>query len=206
MNENYVITISHQLGCGGAYVGKKLSEMIAIPFVDREILKKVADYLNVPEADIKHREERLLSFWESFSRLELFSNSIVMVPSDYFPSDRELYNLETKFIEEIAAKTSAIILGRGGRYILRDFPHHLSVFVHADMKDRIERVSKLYNVSVNVAQKIIVKNDKERNSYIKSFTHLEWLDARTYDICINTSRIGLDNAVTMIKNSLEFID
>lgn len=206
MNENYVITVSHQLGCGGAYLGKKLSEMLAIPFVDREILKMVADYLNVPEADIEHREERLLSFWESFSRLELFSNSLVTVPSDYFPSDRELYNLESKFIEEIAAKSSAIILGRGGRYILRDFPHHLSVFVHADMKDRIQRVSKLYNVSVNVAQKIIAKNDKERNSYIKSFTHLEWLDARTYDICINTSRIGLDNAVIVIKNSLKFID
>jgi CMP/dCMP kinase len=200
MDDNYVITISHQLECGGAYIGKKLSEALSIPFVDRQILKKVADSLSLPEADIEDREERLSSFWQGFLRAELFSDPITAAGADYSPSDRELYDIESEFIEQIAEKSSAVILGRGGRYILRDYPRQLSVFVCADMKDRIKRISEKYRVSEDVARKIIEKNDRERNAYIKSFTKLEWLDAKTYDICINTSSIGLDNAVKIIKD------
>jgi cytidylate kinase len=204
MDEQYVVTISHQLGSGGAYVGMKLSKLLSIPFVDREILKKVADYLNLPEEEIENREERLASFWQNLSRMESLSDPIMGAGVEYSPSDKELYNLESEFIQEIAKKSSAIILGRGGRFILRDFPRHLSVFVCADLKDRIGRVSELYHIPENTSRKMIEKNDRERNAYIKSFTGLEWLDPRSYDICINTSSIGLDNAVTVIKNSLEF--
>lgn len=48
INHRFVITISHQLGCGGSEIGKKLSENYSIPFVDRQILKMVADRLNIP--------------------------------------------------------------------------------------------------------------------------------------------------------------
>jgi CMP/dCMP kinase len=204
MDNHYMVTISHQLGCGGAYIGEHLSEALSIPFINHQILKQVADYLNVPEADIEGREERLDSFWQQLSRVELFSDPITAIGAEYLPSDKELYGLESEFIEQIAKKGSAIILGRGGRYILRDYPRHFSIFVYADLKDRVQRVSKLYRVSESVSQKIIEKNDRERNAYIKTFTRLEWLDARSYDLCINTSSIGLDNAVTTIASSLQF--
>ncbi len=204
MNEKFVVTISHQLGCGGADIGKKLSESLSVPFVDRQILKMVADYLNVPEEDIAGREERAESFWDSFMRMEAFNATLAVMEAHYYPSDKELYDLESEFIEQIVHKGSVIILGRGGRYILRNFKPHFSVFVHADLNDRIQRVSDLYHVSENEAKKVIEKNDKERNAYIKSFTKLEWLDARAYDICINTSSVGLDNAVEIIKSSLKY--
>jgi len=204
MKDQYVVTISHQLGCGGTNIGKQLSEVLSIPFVDRQILKQVADYLDLPEADIENREERLASFWQTFFRLESLSDPITAAGAEYLPSDRELYNLESEFIEQIAKKGSAIILGRGGRYILRGHPRHFSVFVHADLKDRVQRVSELCHVSEDASRKIIEKDDHERNAYIKSFTRLEWLDARTYDICVNTSSIGADNSVKIIKNCLEF--
>jgi cytidylate kinase len=203
MNEQYVVTISHLLGCGGANIGKKLSEMLSIPFVDRQILKKVADHLKLPVEDIENREERATSFWQVFSHAGYLIDPLMAIGAEYLPSDRELYDLESEFIEQITKKSSAIILGRGGRYILRDYPRHFSVYVHADMKDRIQRVTELYHVSENEAQRIIEKNDRERSVYIKSYTHLEWLDARTYDICLNTSSIGIDNSVKIIKDSLE---
>jgi cytidylate kinase len=204
MDNQYVVTISHQLGCGGAYIGKQLSKALSIPFMDRQILKQISDYLNLPEADIENLEERTTSFWEAFSRAELLSGPVTEIGAEYLPSDRELYNLESEFIKQIAKKGSAIILGRGGRYILRDYPRHFSVFVHADLKDRVQSVSKLYHVSENASRKIIEQNDHERNAYMKSYTKLEWLDARTYDVCINTSSIGINNVAKIIKESLKF--
>lgn len=204
MDNQYVITISHLLGCGGSCIGKQLSEELSIPFVDRQILKEVADYLGVPEEDIEKREERLGSLWDEFFRMEALSDPLTPVGADFLPSDKELYKLESKYIEQIAKNGSAIILGRGGRYILRDFPNHFSVFVYADMKDRIKRVAEQNHVSEDASRKIIEKNDHERNAYMNSFTRLKWLDLRTYDLCINTSSVGTSNAVKIIKNCFEF--
>ncbi len=58
-NKHLVITISHQLGSGGAYLGQKLSERLGLPFIDRDVFKKVAEQLNLAEAVLNGREERL---------------------------------------------------------------------------------------------------------------------------------------------------
>ena len=205
MKEKYVVTISHLLGSGGAYIGKKLSESLGVPFIDRQILKAVADKLNISEDDIENREERLSSFWESFMAAESYGNPMTLMSPQYFlPSDKELFDLESDYIETIADKSSAVILGRSGRYILRNHKRHLSVFVCADLPDREKNVAKLFNVSQDAAKTIIAKNDRDRDSYIKSFTHFKWLEARSYDICINTSSVGPDNAASIIKESLDY--
>lgn len=203
MDEQFVITISHVLGSGGAYIGKRLSEIFKVPFVDRQILKMVSEKLSISENDIELLDEKKSSFWQSFSRLELMNEPVIALTADYIPSDRDLFDLESEFIKQIANKSSAIILGRGGRYILRDHPRHLSIFVYADMKDRIKRVSELYNISENASAKMIEKNDKDRKNYIQSFTKLKLTDAKAYDICINTSSIGLENAVGIVKNCFD---
>lgn len=205
MDEKYVITISHQLGCGGAYIGKKLSELLSVPFVDRQILKNVADYFNLLEEDIEIRDERKSSFWDSFFREQALCNPEITFTEDYMPTDKELYQIEMEYIEKVASENSSIILGRGGTYILRNQPNHLRVFVCADMKDRIQRVSELYNVSESESQKIIEKNDKDRNAYMKTYTKFDMLNPKSYDICINTSNVGLDNSVMLIKSALEFM-
>ena len=58
----FSVTISHQIGSGGAYIGEKLSERLGIPFLDRAILKEVSNQLNLAESELEHREERLSSF------------------------------------------------------------------------------------------------------------------------------------------------
>ncbi len=195
----FLITISHQLGSGGAHLGTELSKRLGMPFIDRDILKQVADQLHLSEGDLENREERLSSFWENFNRLAVFSNpQISLVSSPYLLSDRDLFQLESEYIKRIADKASAIILGRCGRYILRDHPHHLSVLVHADPQYRLNRIGDLYHVSEAEAKKILENNDKERAAYIHTFTQQDWLDARLYDLCINTSHVGIDNAVDLV--------
>jgi cytidylate kinase len=164
-NNHLVITINHQLGSGGAYLGQKLSERLGLPFIDRDVLKKVAEQLNLAEAVLDGREERLSSFWQSYMRLAAFTDPVECLSLDsYMPSDRELFKLESDYIVRIAEKSSAIFLGRCGRYILREYPNHISTLVHAHLPERIKRIQQLYCLGEAEAKKLIETNDRERNA------------------------------------------
>lgn len=201
--ERFVITISHQLGSGGAYVGQKLSECLGVPFIDREILKRVAGQLHLAEAELTHREERVRSFWQRFSQLVALTDPTTSLAADrYVPTDRELFQLESETIQRIADQSSAIFIGRGGRCILQHHPRHLSVLVHAALPARVRRLCELYHLSESEAEKLAVTNDRERTAYLRAFTQQDWLDPRLYDLCISTSSLGLDTAVELVLTAL----
>ena len=199
-NKHLVITISHQLGSGGAYLGQKLSERLGLPFIDRDVLKKVAEQLNLAEAVLDGREERLSTFWQSLMRIAAFTDPVKCLSLDsYLPSDRELFKLESDYIGRIADKSSAIFFGRCGRYILRAHPGHISILVHANLPDRIKRIQQLYCFGEDEAKKLIETNDRERTAYMRAFTRQDWLDARWYDLCVNTSSLGLEKVVEIAQ-------
>ncbi len=203
-NKYLAITISHQLGSGGAYLGQKLSERLGLPFIDRDVLKKVAEQLNLAEAVLDDREERLSTFWQSLMRMAAFTDPVECLSLDsYTPSDRELFKLESDYIGRIAEKGSAIFIGRCGRYILRGHPGHFGILVHADLPDRISRIQQLYCLDENEAKKLIETNDRERTAYIRAFTRQDWLDARWYDLCVNTSSLGLEKVVEIVLESIQ---
>jgi cytidylate kinase len=203
-NQNLAITISHQLGSGGASLGQKLSERLGIPFIDRDVLKKVAEQLNLAEAVLDCREERVNTFWQSFAQMASYTDPQGLLTFDhYLPSDRELFELESDYIARIAEKSSAIFLGRCGRYVLRDHPGRVSILVYADLPDRVKRIRDLYKLKEDAAKSLIETNDRERTAYIRAFTRENWLDASLYDVCINTSSLGLEKALEMIVMAIK---
>ena len=115
------------------------------------------------------------------------------------PSDSDLFELECATIQRIAEKSSAIFLGRCGWYVLRDHPRRVSILVTADQPARIKRLSELYKLSEAEAVDLIKTNDQEREDYIRTFTKQNWLDARHYDLCVNTSTVGWDCAVDLAE-------
>jgi cytidylate kinase len=196
----YAVTISHQPGSGGAYLGEKLAGRLGIPFLDRDILKQVAQQLYLAEAELANREERLSSFWENFSRLATFTDpSMSLAVQRYLPSDSDLFETESATIQRIAEKSSAIFLGRCGWYVLSSHPRHVSLLVTADQPARIKRLRELYKISEAEAVNLIKTNDQEREDYIRTFTKQNWLDARHYDLCVNTSAVGWDCVVDLAE-------
>lgn len=193
-----VVTISHQLGCGGSALGQKLSERLGIPFFDRQILIKVAEELNLAEAVLEEREERLSTFWQSILRNASLSDPVECLSlQNYEPDDNELFRVESEIILRIAEHGAGIFMGRCGRYILRERPNLFNILVHADLADRVRRVQELFCLEAGEAKKLIVRNDRERDAYMRAFARRDWLDARWYDLCLNTSTLGLDKSVEM---------
>jgi cytidylate kinase len=198
-NHPVVITIGHQIGSGGAYVGQKLGEQLSIPFVDREILKNVAARLRVPETELEPREQRLRSLWQSFAwAAECLDPAKSFFADKYVPTDKELFQFESEYIACIAQKNSAVFLGRCGHYILRHHAFHFRLLLHADLTARIKRLCEMYSLSPVEAEKLIDVNDRERSAYIYKFTQQHWLEPRQYDLCVNTTTVGLDRTVELV--------
>ena len=192
----FVINISHQLGSGGAVLGQKMAEHLDIPFFDREILKRVAESLQLAETELESREERLSTFWENFMRNAVMGDpTSMLVVAHMEPTDQELYDLECETIRKIAEKSSGVFLGRCGFHILRDHPRRVNILVHADLDERVERVRRLYQIDMDAAVKLIQKNDRARTAYVHEFTHHDWQDARLYDLTMNTSSLGMEKAL-----------
>ncbi len=199
----YVVTISHQIGSGGAAIGQKLSERLGIPFIDREILKQVSQKLHQAEAEVEGREERLSSFWQSYGRIGVMMDPAHSLLADrYIPTDQEVFQIESETILRVAENSQAIFIGRCCRYILREHPCHFRLLVHAERPARIQRLCSLYHLSAEEAGKMIETSDRERSAYIRAFTHQNPLDARLYDLCLNTSSTGMDQAFEIVSAAI----
>ncbi len=200
-----VITINRQLGSGGAYIGQQLAKKLNIDYVDREILSKAAKQLAVLEEDLESRDEKLLSFWKSFLHIDGFAPDVHIPPHMNFPFDREIFDTEADIIEHIAKERSAVIIGRCGFHILREYPNRVSLFLHAELSFRSKRVQEMYNVSEKAAIEMIARSDKDKAQYIETFTGKKWTDAMQFDLSLDTGKIGMDNSAELILNYLESI-
>lgn len=205
-NSKIIITISRQLGSGGAYIGQQLAKKLNISYWDREIIRLAAKKLSVVDDELESRDERMRSFWESFFHFGGYNGPDMYIPPNIFdPTDKELFKAEAEIIKSIANDHSAVIIGRCGSHILQGYPNHTSIFLHADIEFRKKRIENLYNVMMTASSKKIAKSDSDRSRYHHILTKKEWTDASQYDLSIDTSKIGVDNSVQIILQYLELV-
>jgi CMP/dCMP kinase len=200
-----VITISRQLGSGGAYIGQQLAKNLNILYADREIISQVAQQLSILEEDLESIDEKVISLWQTFLQFNKFAPDAYIAPQFVVPTNRELFKAEAEVIKRISKEHSAVIIGRCGSYILRKHPNHVSVFLYGDVSYRRARIQRLYSISEETAGKMIARNDQERAQYNRVVTGKEWADTSQYDITINTSKIGIDKSVEVIMKYLELV-
>ena len=199
-----VITISRQLGSGGAYIGQQLAKTLNILYADREIISQVAKQFSVLEKDLESVDEKTGSFWQTLIQSYGFGTLDAFVPPQVtLPTNRAVFQAETEVIKRIAKEYSAVIIGRCGSHILRDHPNHVCIFLHSDLAFRTGRIQRLYNLSETVAKDMVIQSDKERSLYYHTFTGEQWVDSRQYNISIDTSKLGLDRSTGIIMNYLE---
>jgi CMP/dCMP kinase len=195
----FVISISRQLGSGGAYVGQQLASKLHVAYVDREIINKASKQLQVSEKQIESRDETRTPLWRSILTSSSYISPTVYLPPPLSePSDKELYQTESEIIEQISKNFSAVIVGRGGSYVLRNHPRHVSIFLHGAPAHRIKRIQKLYKLDEEKARKMIETGDKARGIYLKAITGMDWMDCRQYHLCIDTSITNIDRVIEIL--------
>lgn len=201
----FVITISRLLGAGGSYVGQRVASRLGIAYADREIVREAARALQLPEEVGETLDEKCTPFWQSLLRTFEYGSmeSGFSPPSDPFPTDREFHEAESQVVRSIADSKSAVIVGRGGFFLLRDRKRHLSVFLHADRDFRVRRIQEVYDVSPSQAEDLIDESDRNRYHYLRNLTHTNMTDALQFHLCLDTSALGLSCAEQVIIESLQ---
>lgn len=200
----FIITISRQLGAGGSFLGQQVSASLGFPYADREIVNLAAQTFHVSEELGESMDEKMTPLWQSL--LQVFECgspvSTYCPPPIPSPSDSAFHEAESEVIRSIARNGSAVIVGRGGFYVLRDYPLHLRVFLHADMHFRLRRVCEVYGMPARTAEEVIKRNDREREHYIRHLTGADWTDATQYDLCLDTSTMELQWCEQIIVDSV----
>ena len=116
------------------------------------------------------------------------------------PLTDKIFLIQTDTIKALA-KTSCVMVGRCADSIL-DNNNVFSVFIYADIDSRIERVSKMLNISKTEASGLIKKMDKKRASYYNYYSDSRWGDALTYNLCIN-SNCDIEYAAELIVSAIK---
>ena len=197
--ERVVVTIARQYGSGGKTIGKMLAEDLGIKAYSREILKIASEESGISETLFNKADEKLKTSSLFGIVKREYKGELLPPESEDFVSNQNLFNYQAKIIKDLAEKESCVIIGRCADYVLRDNPNVVSVFVHASpeycLKQSIERGA----YTGKDVEKFIQKTDKYRGEFYHYYTGRVWNDARNYDLCLNSEKLGFDGCVEAIK-------
>ncbi len=209
MTDKFYITIGREMGSGGLFIAQQLSELLSIPCYNSTILKKAATNSGISLEFFEKADENISQKFSSGYIGINFSSLF----SDIFASNAidnsELFKMQSDAIRDLAAKGSAIFVGRCADYILREEKNLLSIFISADINDRVSRIKaskRITDIDKMTDTHIIdmlEKADKKRAEYYNYFTFKEWGKANSYHLCLNVSKIDDKKCVEIIADLIK---
>ncbi|MBR3311212.1 MAG: cytidylate kinase-like family protein [Solobacterium sp.] len=188
--KNKIITISRQYGSGGSGIGRRCAELLGLDYYGSRIIAQIADESGFDFNYIRDNSENADGggFFAA-----------MISPDFYSYSNRdEIWKLQCRIISDISEKGPCIIVGRCADYILKDKADLFRVFVYADKEDRIKRITEVYHEGGDNPEKHIRDNDKRRQAYYEIYTDQKFGDYHNYDLCLNSSTLGIETCAQMI--------
>lgn len=194
-----IITIGRQFGSGGHEVGRRLAAELGLTLYDKELLKMVAQESNICEQVLEDYDEKPTGSL-------LYSIVMDIYPSMNYVGNtlhQQIYQAQYDTIMKLGQKGGCVIVGRAADYILRDNPRLTSVFIHAKDDFRAQRIMEYEHISKDKALDMIARADKKRASFYNFQTEKKWGQAASYNLTVDTSALGIDGCVTLIRRYLE---
>ena len=198
---NVIITIARHFGSGGRTIGHMLADDLGINCYEKEIIKMASDDSGINESLFNRADEKLkrTPLFFGKGRGPEYKGKLIAPDSEEFVSDHNLFNYQAKIIRELAEKESCVIIGRAADYVLKGNPGLVSVFVHASREYCVKQAIERRAFTGKDVEKFVEKTDKYRSDFYRYYTGQEWTDARNYDLCLNSERLGFDGTMEAIK-------
>jgi cytidylate kinase len=192
MEKKIIINIGRQFGGGGLGVAYELGKKLGIPVYDKELIAKAAQDSGFSKGIFEESDEKK----RFFSLSSIFASRFG--DTENYMSDRGLFKMQSETIRKIAEQGSAIIVGRCSDYILRDMECTLDVFLTSPLEVRAARIAERSGLSLEEAEKLAEEKDRNRAEYYNYYTFTDWGVASTYDICLDSSVLGIEGTADMI--------
>ena len=197
--EHIVVTIARQYGSGGKTVGKMLAKEMEIPWYSRDILKMASEESGISEQLFMQFDEKLRNNLLLRMTTDLYDGQVIPPGHKDFVSAKNLFNWQAEVIKRLAKSETCVIIGRAADYVLKDYPNVVSVFVHASPEFNLARAMERNSMTTAEMEKFIASTDKYRSDFYKHYTGRDWTDARNYDLCLNSGKLGFEKCVEEIK-------
>ena len=190
-----IITISREFGSGGRFIGEEVAKKLGIAYYDKNIINEIAEKSGLSPEYIQENAElspKKGLFAYAFAGRDITGKSV----------EDMVYEAQRKVILELAEKESCVIIGRNADYILKDRDDVLNVFIHGDTPEKIQRITRLYNVEEQKVVKMMVDIDKRRMANYNFYTNQKWGKASNYTLCLNSSKLGYDRCEKIIMECI----
>ncbi len=199
ISKKFIVTIARGFGSGGRTIGKMLADRLGVKFYDKDLIRMASDVSGINESLFGQSDEKTKS--GVFGKPGVYKGEVIAPGKSGFISEENLFNYQAMVIKQIAGEGSCVIVGRCADYVLRDDPSVVRVFIYADEEACIKNAADVKGITDRrEALKTIASTDKERAAYYKAHTGRDWIDARNYDLCLNSGNLGFDKCVEIITN------
>ncbi len=197
---HFAIAITRTCGSGGgSYIGKKLAQDYGIDVYDRKLLRLASEDSGINESVFAGADETTKKTLLYRVSQHIYNGEVIPPESGNFVSDQNLFNYQAKVLRELLDRESYVCIGRAADFVLRDKPNVVSVYLDAPYECRVAREMERQGIGRAAAVRYINHLDKYRNAYYVYHTGRQWKNPANYDLCLDTSALGLDNCVELIK-------
>lgn len=197
--ENIVVTIARQYGSGGKTIGEMYAKEMGIPCYGNNLLQMASEESGINEILFNQLDEKLHNSPLLRMTTDLYDGKVIPPGSKDFVSAKNLFNYQAEVIKRLAKTETCVIVGRAADFVLKDYPNVVSVFVHASEEFNLARAMERNSMTTEEMKRFIATTDKYRADYYRHYTGREWSDARNYDLCLNSGKLGFEKCVEEIK-------
>lgn len=195
MGNQIIISISREYGSEGRTIAEQIVKDLGLLFYDRNMLDEIAKEKGFDPAAFAGVDEKprnkLLS-----RRVKGYSNA----------TEDNLAQMQFEFLRKKAASgESFVVLGRCSETILKEYDSLVSIFVTGNKDRKLKHVMEKFSLSETAAAAKIAKHDAYRRRYHNHYSDFKWGDSRNYDVCINSSRIGVEGTAKLLEEFVESV-
>ncbi len=189
MNEQLIVSVGREFGSGGHAIAACLAERLNLKLYDHNLLDEIAHEHELDSAVLHKYDEKPRKLF--LSRNENGYSSSAEVSVAYMQFD---------YMKKKAQDgESFVVVGRCAETVLQQFPGIVSFFILGDSKIKCARVMELYHLTEKEALHKMQRHDQYRKRYHNYFCADRWGDPRTYDLCINSSRLGIEGTTDLLE-------
>jgi len=188
-NKHIIICVGRQVGSGGHDIARMLALDFNATYYDRELLNLAAKESGFSEKFFEQNDEKKGILKGLFNLGVPHVNSGNVYGSSF--SQESLFKFQSDAILKAANEGSCVFVGRCADYVLREHPNVVNIFISASMDFRIQQIMSKQKIDYSAARKFIEQHEATRASFYNYYTGKKWGVASSYDLCIDSSVLGI---------------
>ena len=189
MEKQIIVSISREFGSCGRLIADMVSKKLGLNLYDRKMLDEIASEKNVSVEVLEKYDESPRKLLLS-RRIGEYSNAMEEV----------LAQMQFDYIRKKAeSNESFVVVGRCADTVLKDYDSLVKIFITGDLEWKKEAVMNKYNISEDEALAKMSRHDRKRKQYHNRHSDFKWGDSRHYDLCINSSKLGIEKTAEIIE-------